>query len=125
MVGANSPTNLSSRPIRILLADEVDRYPASAGKEGDPLSLAEKRTKTFFNKKKVYVSTPTDEDTSRIHSEFQESTKDEWCLPCPYCGRLQPLKWSQIRFEDVTMECAYCKERATEYDWEESKWDNG
>ncbi|WP_275125188.1 phage terminase large subunit family protein, partial [Anoxybacillus sp. LAT_11] len=30
MVGANSPSSLASRPIRILLADEVDRFPASA-----------------------------------------------------------------------------------------------
>src|SRR5579859_7883228 len=28
--GANSPSSLASRPIRIVLADEVDRYPASA-----------------------------------------------------------------------------------------------
>ena len=33
MVGANSPSSLASRPIRILLADEIDRYPATAGSE--------------------------------------------------------------------------------------------
>lgn len=42
MVGANSPSSLASRPIRILLADEIDRYPATAGNEGDPLLLARK-----------------------------------------------------------------------------------
>jgi phage terminase large subunit GpA-like protein len=47
LVGANAPTGLASRPIRILLADEVDRFPISAGTEGDPLTLAEKRTTTF------------------------------------------------------------------------------
>ena len=31
IVGANSATGLASRPIKVLLADEVDRYPASAG----------------------------------------------------------------------------------------------
>ena len=59
MVGANAPAGLASRPIRILLADEVDRFPVSAGTEGDPLSLAEKRTTTFYNRKKIFVSTPT------------------------------------------------------------------
>jgi phage terminase large subunit GpA-like protein len=39
LVGANAPTGLASRPIRILLADEVDRFPISAGTEGDPLTL--------------------------------------------------------------------------------------
>ena len=47
IVGANSPASLASRPIKVLLADEIDRYPASAGTEGDPLSLAEKRQTTF------------------------------------------------------------------------------
>ncbi|MBA4510213.1 phage terminase large subunit family protein [Clostridium sporogenes] len=124
IVGANSPTGLSSRPIRILLADEVDRFPASAGIEGDPLSLAEKRTKTFWNKKKFFVSTPTEKGISRIEKEFENSTKEEWCVPCPVCGRYQPYSWSQIKFEDVTMECKYCKERCSEFDWKagEGKW---
>ena len=38
--GANAPASLASRPIRILLCDEVDRYPPSAGAEGDPIALA-------------------------------------------------------------------------------------
>ena len=35
IVGANAPSRLASRPIRILLCDEVDRYPFSACAEGD------------------------------------------------------------------------------------------
>ena len=31
MIGANSPAQLASRPIRIVLLDEVDRYPSSSG----------------------------------------------------------------------------------------------
>jgi len=37
LVGANSPAGLASKPIRILLCDECDRYPASASEEGDPI----------------------------------------------------------------------------------------
>ena len=59
IVGANAPSGLASRPIRILLCDEVDRYPFSAGAEGDPVNLAKKRTVTFWNRKIVLVSTPT------------------------------------------------------------------
>lgn len=124
MTGANSPTGLSSRPIRILLADEVDRFPKTAGIEGDPLSLAEKRTKTFWNKKKCYVSTPTEKGISKIDSEYEDSSKEEWCLPCPKCGSLQPLSWSQIKFEDITHECKYCKARSNEFEWKagNGKW---
>lgn len=124
LVGANAPSGLASRPIRIVLADEVDRFPMSAGSEGDPVSLAAKRTKTFWNKKKVYVSTPTIKDASRIEAEYEDSTMEQWCLPCPSCGMHQPLSWQQIRFEDVTMECCSCKERHTEHEWkaQPGKW---
>lgn len=121
LTGANSPTGLSSRPIRILLADEVDRFPQSAGIEGDPLSLAEKRTKTFWNKKKFFVSTPTEKGISRIEMEFDESTKEEWCLPCPICGKFQPLRWGNIKFEDVTHECEFCGEMFNEFEWKANK----
>ena len=43
IAGANSPASLASRPIRVVLFDEVDRYPASAGREGDPVTLGRKR----------------------------------------------------------------------------------
>ena len=49
MTGANSPTGLASRPIRIVCCDEVSRYPQSAGAEGDPVNLIRKRTTTFHN----------------------------------------------------------------------------
>lgn len=124
MVGANSPAGLASRPIRILLADEVDRFPASAGTEGDPLTLAEKRTTTFWNRKKVYVSTPTIKGVSRIEAAFLSSSQEEWCLPCPTCGTHQPLTWAQIRFEDATMECIKCGARHGEFEWKagNGKW---
>lgn len=69
MAGANSPASLASRPIRIVLMDETDRYPASAGGEGNPIKLAEKRTNTFWNRKKIKVSTPTIKGESQITVE--------------------------------------------------------
>ena len=77
IVGANSATGLASRPIKVLLADEVDRYPKTAGTEGDPLSLAQKRQTTFWDKKTVMVSTPVIKDDSRIETEYKLSTQEE------------------------------------------------
>lgn len=124
LVGANSPASLASRPIRIVLADEVDRFPTSAGTEGDPLSLAHKRTKTFWNRKKVSVSTPTIKGISRIEAEYEESTKEQWCVSCPDCGFFQPYEWTQIRFEPVGMECRSCGEHHGEIQWKSrpAKW---
>jgi phage terminase large subunit GpA-like protein len=66
IAGANSPASLASRLIRVLVCDEVDRYPASAGDEGDPVALASKRTTTFWNRKIILTSTPTISGISRI-----------------------------------------------------------
>ncbi|MFS0766049.1 phage terminase large subunit family protein [Peribacillus sp. 1P06PB] len=119
--GANAPAGLASRPIRILLADEIDRFPASAGTEGDPLDLAEKRTNNFYNRKKIKVSTPTNKGSSRIETEFNLSTKEYYHLPCPSCGDYQPLKWEQIDFETESHRCRECGFLHNEYEWKDQK----
>lgn len=124
IAGANSPSSLASRPVRIVLMDETDRYPVSAGTEGNPIKLAEKRTTAFWNKKKIKVSTPTIKGSSQIEKEYQSGTMEEWCVPCPCCGKYQPYEWNRIHFSDVTMECKYCGEHISEIDWKqgEGKW---
>lgn len=124
MVGANSPSSLASRPIRILLADEIDRYPATAGNEGDPLLLAGKRLATFWNKKEVCVSTPTTKETSRIAVEFEHSTQEEWNVPCPACEAFTPLVWENVIFEkdkldDIRYVCPACGVVSSEAEWKE------
>lgn len=129
MVGANSPSSLASRPIRILLADEIDRYPVTAGTEGDPLLLATKRLTTFWNKKIVCVSTPTIKDVSRIEVEYEHSTQGEWNVPCPHCGEYNPLEWAYIKFDkedlsEIEYTCRHCGAIASEYAWK-SNFDKG
>jgi phage terminase large subunit GpA-like protein len=69
--GAISPPGLAMRPIRYLLLDEVDRYPLSAGSEGDPVSLAMQHTGEFdHNKKVIMCSTPTVDGESRIQAAW-------------------------------------------------------
>jgi phage terminase large subunit GpA-like protein len=99
IVGANAPSGLASRPIRLLLCDEVDRYPFSAGAEGDPVNLAKKRTVTFWNRKIVLVSTPTNRGASRIETAYEESDQRQYRVPCPDCGTEQVLTWPQVRWD--------------------------
>ena len=99
IVGANSPSSLASRPIKVLLADEIDRYPKSAGTEGDPLDLAKKRQTTFWDYKTVMVSTPTIKGDSRIEDAYLLSTQEEWNVPCPECGAYQPFLWENVKFD--------------------------
>lgn len=121
MAGANSAASLASRPVRIVLMDETDRYPASAGTEGNPIKLAEKRTTAFWNRKKIKVSTPTIKGESQIEKEFESGSMEEWNVPCPCCGKYQPYEWGRIHFSNVTMECKYCQEHISEVDWKQGK----
>jgi phage terminase large subunit GpA-like protein len=107
MAGANSPASLASRPIRYVFFDEVDRYPESAGSEGDPVALGSKRTATFWNRKKVLVSTPTIRGKSRIEKAFLEGDQRRYFVPCPHCGEFEWLQWSNIRFTDRDPETAH------------------
>lgn len=118
LAGSNSAAGLASRPIRIVLCDEVDRYPASAGSEGDPIQLARKRSATFWNRKIVMVSTPTNKGASRIESAFEESDQRRYFVPCPDCGHEQTLKWSNVHWEKDKPETAsyVCEECGSSWD---------
>ena len=113
MIGSNAPTELASRPIRIVFADEVDRYPTSAGSEGDPLFLARQRSVTFWNRKFIMASTPTTSGMSRIWTAFETSDQRHYWLPCPHCGEFHVLKWAQMIWNDndpstAMMACPIC-----------------
>jgi phage terminase large subunit GpA-like protein len=116
MIGANSPVGLASTSIRFVYMDEVDRYPLNVGGEGSALKLAETRTATFGNSKKIFItSTPTLKGTSQVDNEFEKTSQRYYFVPCPFCGHKQILLFSQLRYErgnyeDVKFECAECKE---------------
>lgn len=99
MVGANSTAGLASRPIRVLLMDEVDRWPESIAKDGDPMGQARKRTETFFNKKELIISTPTVEGSSRIAELYDISDRRRFYVPCPTCGHMQTLRWENLKWD--------------------------
>ena len=112
-VGANSASGLASRPIRVLLADEISRYPASAGHEGDPLGLARARTKTFANRKIIMASTPTIDGVCRIQKAWDSSDKRRYFVPCPECDHMQILKWENVKWpegepENANYVCSGC-----------------
>lgn len=96
--GANSPAGLASRPIRILLCDEVDRFPPDCG-EGDPVDLAAKRTTTYWNYKLGLFSTPTAEGASRIDTEYLLGTQEEWQHCCPNCHEWERLDYRQMQVD--------------------------
>ena len=82
LVGANSARGFRRVSRRIVLFDEVDGYPPSAGTEGDQIKLGIRRAEWYWNKKIVAGSTPTVEDFSRIEKLFSESDQRRYFCPC-------------------------------------------
>lgn len=100
IIGANSPSDLASKPVRYIFLDEIDRFPPSAGTEGDPIELAERRTETFrHNRKIVKTSTPTIRGASKIAKAYAHGTQEEWHVECPHCHTFSYIRFDDIRFE--------------------------
>lgn len=122
IIGANAPSGLRMRSVRILLFDEVDEYPPSAGEQGDPIELGENRTATFPNRKIGMGSTPTLYGLSRIADAVEgASILLRYYVPCPDCREYQTLAWGNVRWdttgppdapvhhpETVSYACDYC-----------------
>ena len=123
VTGANSPGGLAGRPRRLILADEIDRFPLSAGSEGSPIDLAKKRTSTFWNRKHGWISSPGTAGESQIWPLWESSDQRRFWVPCPDCGQSQTLKWAGVRWEEgaaadsLALNARYgCEECGSEWD---------
>ncbi|MBL4761276.1 MAG: phage terminase large subunit family protein [Gammaproteobacteria bacterium] len=118
--GAEAASGLASMPIKNLFLDEIDRFPHDVEKEGDPVDLAEARTKTYGRNKKILItSTPTLKGESRIENEYELSDQRSFEVPCPHCDGFQVLKfghegakfgltWENNDPKTATYMCEHC-----------------
>lgn len=122
--GANSPSSLSMLSTRVVWMDEIDRFPDSAGTEGNPIRLAEKRATSYWNKKYIKLSTPTIMGKSNIEEEYAKGSMEQWCVKCPECGAFQPYSFKRMIFKSLSMACEHCGCIIPERRWKESehKW---
>jgi phage terminase large subunit GpA-like protein len=120
IVGAGSDGALASRPVRVLIKDELDKWVIT--KAGDPGPRADMRTITYLGRKKIgNVSTPLEhhppEATSRITEKYEASDKRKFHVRCPFCRHEQILREAQLKFtrpgnsgdivDDVWYECEH------------------
>lgn len=115
IVGTGSSVNLSSRPIRFVLADEIDKY--EKNRQGDPLNQGIKRTQTFQERKKILkVSTPTIEKHGAHDAYHKCEVQWERHLVCEECGESSFPKFNNLRWEknehdaviNITYRCEHC-----------------
>jgi terminase, large subunit len=106
LIGANSARGFRGVSRRVVIFDEVDGYPASAGTEGDQLELGIKRTEYYWNRKILVGSTPTLTGHSRIERLFESGDQRRYHVPCPTCGALHVLRFGNLKWPDGKPESA-------------------
>lgn len=107
LVGANSPRGFRRTSRRVVIFDEVDGYPVSAGTEGDQIALGIRRTEYYWNRKIIAGSTPTIAGVSRIERLFEEGDQRRYYVPCPQCGAFQVLRFPNLKWPPDQPELAY------------------
>ena len=99
LASANIVTDLTSRPIRVILADEIDKMTNSAGKAGDPLALLRQRSATFYNRKIVISSTPLIKGESKIENAYLNGSQGVFNHSCIHCNAFFAPKWSHVNWD--------------------------
>lgn len=119
MVGANSGRGFRRVSRRVVIFDEVDGYPPSAGSEGDQIKLGIRRAEYYWNRKIVAGSTPLVAGVSRIEQLFEDGDQRRYYVPCPSCdhmdflvfrerqdGRGHHMQWPEDKPEEAFFVCS-------------------
>lgn len=114
---AKSVSALASTPIQLLCLDEVDRYARELDGEGDPVTLAIKRTLRYRHSMTLMTSTPTIPD-GRITQYYGLGTREVWSVKCSACGAWMPVHFDDIDFTGSTpvYACPFCGQVYAERD---------
>ena len=110
LMWSGSPSSLASNPIRWAIADEIDKFAQFSGREGDPLSLLRKRTRSFGDRARILkISTPTTPDGPIWQEHEAADYQLHFLLPCPSCDTRQRLVFEQLKFDAGDLENAAAK----------------
>lgn len=102
---SGSPKTMRGRSAPFVVCDETDGYDKST--EGHPVSLLWQRAATFGDRRKLLeISTPTIKNASWIESAFDQGDQRHFYVPCGDCGEYQPLRWSNVTWDDGKPETA-------------------
>ncbi len=118
LIGANSARGFRRVSRKVVIFDETDGYPPSAGTEGDQIQLGIRRTEYYWDRKIILGSTPTVAGRSRIERLFLAGDQRRYYVPCPHCGFMQVLQFPHLRWPKQHPELAVyvCLECGAEID---------
>lgn len=113
VAGAQSASSLAARSVRLLVLDEIDRYPAELPGEGSTIEVAMARTVTYGSMRQIIMlSSPTIEDAP-IHHWFKRGDQRYQFIPCPKCACEFRYTWKQVKWKDnnpltARIHCPHC-----------------
>ena len=97
LASAHSESDLVSRSIRVIMCDEIDKYPAWG--DGSAVDKATGRSSNFVNYKWIFTSSPSTLQNSEIWRRLSLTARYEYRIPCPHCGEPSPWVWSMVQWD--------------------------
>ncbi len=132
--GAKNADKMRSYSICVMLKDEIDAWPDTVGKDGDPDALSDDRCSGYWERRKIFRgSTPLIKGISKIEKAYLRGDQRKYMVLCKSCGFPQELRWSTkdgkggfkwemekgvLVLESVHYCCQSCGEPHFEYDKE-------
>jgi phage terminase large subunit GpA-like protein len=98
--GANSASSLAARSTRLLVLDEIDRYPAELPGEGNTLAIALKRTTAYRSRRRILMLSSPTLVGAPIHTWHQRGDQRRYYVPCPMCDCMHPFEWVNLRWAE-------------------------
>jgi len=93
--GARNADKMRSYSICIMIKDEIDAWPDTVGKDGDPEKLSDARCSAYWSRRKIFRgSTPLIKGISKIEKAFLRGDQRHYMVRCKRCNFQQALRWS-------------------------------
>lgn len=95
--GANNADKMRMWSIMLMLKDEIDAWPDTVGKDGDPDALTDGRCAAFWDIRKIFRGgTPLIKGTSKIAYQYNRGDQRKYHVRCKKCGFPQELRWEHV-----------------------------
>lgn len=125
---SNSAASFASFSARLVVLDDVERFPDDVEGEGSPVDLGRNRADAFPNRK-IYINSTPKNKNGVIDREYQDSDQREYNMPCPHCGKMIIFDWNEednnfifewdkeeyVLTSDVLYKCEHCGDLIGEY----------
>ena len=121
LVGANSASSLAFRAVRVLILDEIDRYPLELAKEGSTLAIVKRRTQTYGRRRRIFQCSSPTLTTGAIAAAHARGDQRIFVVPCPACGDEHALRWEDVHYPDDNPDGAHFRCQACQHPWTESE----